>query len=138
MTDTTKIPTNFDDIQCIQQQCGITLDDAVELYNKCKQDVVLSIATHFDASTMSEDNQKQTRTPTQQSLDALRKMANEKDTMLNRIMKQQRPAPPNAPSPHAPPTTTSTSHTAPIQIEEIEGTVETEGTVDANVRRFQV
>lgn len=128
MADTTKTPTNFDDIQCIQQQCGITLDDAVELYNKCKQDVVLSIATHYDASTMDKDNHKPTRTPTQQSLDALRKMANEKDTMLNQIMKQQRPAPPNAPSPHAPPATTSTSHTPPIHIEEIEETEEAKET----------
>ena len=126
MADTTKTPTNFDDIQCIQQQCGITLEDAVELYNNCKEDVVLSIATHFDASTIDKAHQAHARTPartpTQQSLDALRKMANEKDILLNHIMKQQpsnaTPEPTNTQCSPSPPTTTS--HTNTVQIEEIE------------------
>lgn len=79
----------FDDVQCIQQQCGVPLDDAVELYNKCNGDIVLAITTHFDASAVDRHAKKQVCTPAQGAINALRKMANEKDTILNQIMKQK-------------------------------------------------
>ena len=76
---------------CIQQQCGISLDEAVEQYNKCRGDVVLAISSYFDATVVATVVATTTTgtgetDATQQALHALREIANEKDVLLNRIL----------------------------------------------------
>lgn len=79
----------FDDVQYIQEQCGVSSEDAVKMYNKCNGDIVQAITTHFDASAVGRRSKKQVCTPAQEAINALRAMANEKDKILNQIMKQK-------------------------------------------------
>ena len=82
-----------DDIKCIRQQCGVPLQAAVDLYNKCQQDVVLAISSHFDASlTRTQKPLTPASTETQAALSTLRNIANAKDRMMMEIMTQQRRA----------------------------------------------
>ena len=95
-TDTTL--THCDDVTCIQQQCGISLDEAVEQYNKCRGDVVLAISSYFDATVVATVVATTTTgtgetDATQQALHALREIANEKDVLLNRILHKPKQAP---------------------------------------------
>ena len=114
----------FDDVHYIQEQCGVSLDDAVELYNNANGDIVLAITTHFDASAVEKRTKLPVCTPAQEAINALRKMANEKDKILNQIMKQK---PPQAATETAPATHSNTympsdgqPSTADVVVEEIE------------------
>lgn len=87
------VPTHCADVTCIQMQCGISMDEAVEQYTKCRGDVVLAISSYFDTSIVTNKTAtEQTNTDaTHQALDTLRKIANEKDLRLNQILHKQKP-----------------------------------------------
>lgn len=82
--------TRCDDVVCIQQQCGITLEKAIEQYNKCSGDVVLAISSYFGDISHTTATEPTKMDATQLALHDLRKIANEKDGILNQILHKQK------------------------------------------------
>lgn len=117
--------TQCDDVVCIQQQCGITLQKAVEQYNKCQGDVVLAISSYFDDTSHTTVTEPTKMNATQLALHDLRKIANEKDIILNRILHKQK-QPSNS---HNHPNQHKQNQTQPndyVHVEELEELEETE------------
>ena len=91
MQNTEPIDSTQQNTQCIQQQCGVSYKKASELLTRCNGDIVLAISSHFDASVL-EDKTKSTEPidPTQQALNTIRNIANEKDAIMNKRLEQQK------------------------------------------------
>ena len=82
-----------DDIRVIRSQCGVSLAEAVELYTKANQDVIQAISLFFDPRLMDSKKQKPIN-KTQNALNHLRIIANEKDKMFSEFLTKNKPTHP--------------------------------------------
>ena len=76
------------DIQAIQKQCGVDEKTAMSLYVQASMNVVNAILLHIDPSSLKDKTPK--RSPKQQHFDKMRTMLNEKDKIMNHIIKSSK------------------------------------------------
>ena len=97
MEDSTNTQTakQTNDIHAIQSQCGVSLEQAVELYTQAKHDVVQAISLFLAPSLMEKTKQSHPMSvsQTQHALNRLRVIANEKDKIFSAFLSQNKPPP---------------------------------------------
>ena len=89
----TQTDKKTNDIHAIQSQCGVSLEQAVELYTQANHDVVQAISFFLDPSLMEKQKRLKPTSKTQHALNHLRVIANEKDKIFSAFLSQNKPPP---------------------------------------------
>ena len=102
-----ELSTEHQDILVIQKQCDVDEKTAMSLYVQASMNVVNAILLHVDPNSLKDKIPK--RSPKQQHFDKMRTLLNEKDKIMNHIIKSSKDKQKNPPM-HTPSNTEEEQH----------------------------